>query len=108
MKINTEPNIPLNQYLKANEDALRANPPPAQSAYYGDPAGAWAYIARTIGAGLADYQDQELREARGTFYNLIVIPCMLTGAKVPVDAKQWLQWIDGAIAKQRARQGQTT
>lgn len=87
----------------ANLNALKANPPPAWETYRDDPNAAWARIARMIGAGLADYPDKELKEERGILYNLMVITCLLCGAKIPVDNKTWLGWIDGEITRVRKK-----
>lgn len=93
---------PISEYIQANADAVRSNPPPLWPAY--EPLETWRYIIRMIGAGFADYPDKEIKDAQGHLYGSIVVtPCLLCHLLIPVDNKQVIGWIWEAITQTRAK-----
>lgn len=98
---------PLADYLKANQEALRANPPMLAFAnYHADPVGVWTYLLRQIAAGLADYPDSDIAKIQGELYgSLMVLICIKFGATVPMDNKQVLKIVWDKIKETRGETG---
>lgn len=79
-------------YIKRNSDALHANNPCYWPGY--DPVETWKYLAHSIGDGLREFDPADVKREMGSLYGIVPMCCIIAGKPTPIDAKQFLQWVN--------------
>lgn len=95
----------LDEYYKAMDRAIKANPPSKQPYYAVDPNYVWRYYMRSFGHGLDIYSDKEVNDLITSLYSNWYIRLEFISGNMKVDAKTFYNWIrearDEAINRHR-------
>lgn len=88
----SKPPSPCADYIYRNSDALRVGNPCYWPGY--DPVESWKYIAHLIGYGLREFDAADVKREMGSLYGIVPMCCILARKPVPIDAKQFLRWVN--------------
>jgi hypothetical protein len=108
----TENDMTLQEYFKANDAIMRGgNPPSNNPKYQTDPKSVWKYYMRNFGYGLADFDPQEGESLiKGLYYGWFMRLEFNNRNRPDVDAKEFFSWIcsarDEAVAHKAQEQPQ--
>ncbi|MBK8188853.1 MAG: hypothetical protein IPK79_00200 [Vampirovibrionales bacterium] len=92
----------LDDYIAANESAIRTNPPRNNPAYADDPIAVWRYYMRVFGYGLAGFDEKEATDAIKLLYSRWFVFLEFNSKMPKIDNHLFLGWIRDAMREAQA------
>jgi len=92
----------LDDYIAANESAIRTNPPRGNPAYADDPIAVWRYYMRVFGYGLAGFDEKEVIDAIKSLYSRWFVFLEFNSKMPKIDNHLFLGWIRDAMREAQA------
>jgi len=87
----------LQDYINRTEQAINANPPYLWPVYTDDPVMCWRYVCRLFGYGLAEFVDEQVRDAIKNLYGRWFIRLELFHELPKINNADFIGWIISAM-----------